>query len=160
MTLLLELCLFCGLFTLLVAIGTGGKAVNMLFFYPDTVQKRAVELGISTEAEIRRRKKIFMFPFLLIMFIALLLIIGLWNKVSDFGSAYLQSLVFLLVMNWYDGIVIDRLWVGKSQFWVIPALKDIPYIQTWHQVLKKRIIWSIVYAVVAVAVAALIVVIF
>ena len=24
-------------------------------------------------------------------------------------------------MNWYDGIVIDRLWVGHSRFWIIPG---------------------------------------
>lgn len=53
-----------------------------------------------------------MIPFLLIMFAALILIIGLWNRALDFRSAYLQSLLFFEVMNWYDGIVIDKVWFG------------------------------------------------
>ena len=50
----------------------------------------------------------------------------------------LQALLFLEVMNWYDGIVIDRLWVGHSRFWIIPGMEEIPFVQTWPQVLKKR----------------------
>lgn len=80
---------------------------------------------------------------------ALVLIIGLWNAARDFKTAYLQALLFLEVMNWYDGLVIDKLWVGHSKFWVIPALADIPYVQTWPQMLKKRLGLSLIWAVCA-----------
>lgn len=50
-----------------------------------------------------------MLPFLFILLTALLFIIGLWNGVSDFKITYWQALLFLEVMNWFDGIVIDRL---------------------------------------------------
>ncbi len=30
----LQLCLLCGLFTALVAIGTGGRAINVIYFIP------------------------------------------------------------------------------------------------------------------------------
>ena len=50
--------------------------------------------------------------------------------------AYLQALLFLEVMNWYDGIVIDRLWAGHDRFWIIPGTEDIPFVQTWKEVLK------------------------
>ena len=86
-----------------------------------------------------------MVPFVLVMFIALVLIIGLWNSVRDFRTAYLQSLLFLEVMNWYDVIVIDRLLVGHSRFWIIPGTEDIPFVQTWPQVLKKRLIISLIW---------------
>ena len=33
----------------------------------------------------------------------LLLIIGLWNGIHDFRPAYFQALLFLEVMNWFDG---------------------------------------------------------
>lgn len=56
-------------------------------------------------------------------------------------------------MNWYDGIVIDRLWVGHSDFWILPGIEDLPFVQTWKQVLKKRgiltFIWFIGAAIVA-----------
>ena len=69
---------------------------------------------------------------------ALLLgIIGLWNRASDFKSAYLQAVLFLEVMNWYDGFIIDEIWVWFSKFWVIPGLEDMDYVQSWTQMFMK-----------------------
>ena len=48
-------------------------------------------------------------------------------------------------MNWYDGIVIDRLWVGHSRFWIIPGTEEIPFVQTWPQDLKKRGILTLIW---------------
>ena len=52
------------------------------------------------------------------------------NWIRSFWPAYLQALLFLEAMNWYDGIVIDRLRVGHSRFWVIPGTEDLPFVQT------------------------------
>ena len=56
-------------------------------------------------------------------------------------------------MNIYDGVVIDKLWVGHSKFWILNGTEDIPFVQTWAQVLKKRsflaAIWVIGAAIVA-----------
>ena len=76
--------------------------------------------------------------FYIVMLTALVLIIAVWNRVSDFKNAYLQALLFLEIMNIYDGIVIDKLWVGHSKFWILKGTEDIPFVQTWAQVLKKR----------------------
>ena len=67
-----------------------------------------------------------------------------------FRKAYVQALLFLEVMNWYDGICIDRLWVGHSRFWIIPGTEDIPFVQTWPQVLKKRGVLTVIWIVLAV----------
>ena len=56
-------------------------------------------------------------------------------------------------MNWFDGIVIDRLWVGHSKLWVIPETEDIPFAQTWKQVFKKRMILTLIWIVGATIVA-------
>ena len=90
--------------------------MNGLYFYPKPVQDRAIEMGIMTRERMKKRSKIFMSAFYIIMLVSLPLIIGLWNQVSDFKTAYLQALLFLLVMNWYDGIFIDKVWVGHSSF--------------------------------------------
>ena len=100
-----------------------------------------------------------MTAFYVVMTIALLLIIGLWNRTSTFVSAYLQALLFLEVMNWYDGIVIDRLWVGHSRFWDIPGV-NLPYVQTWKQVLKKRGILTQIWIAGAAIVAGLVTLLF
>lgn len=155
-----QLCIYCALFTLIVALFTGGKAVNELFFYPQSVQERAFAIGLARREEVAAKRKRFMPVFITAMLLALLLIIGLWNGVRDFQTAYLQSLLFLEVMNWYDGMVIDKLWVGHSKFWLLKGLEDVPYVQTWPQVLKKRGILSLVWLVGAALTAALVVWIF
>ena len=87
------------------------------------------------------------------------MIIGLWNGISDFKNAYFQALLFLEVMNWYDGIVIDKVWVGHSSFWILPGTEDLPFVQTWKQVLKKRGILSLIWVFGAAIVALLVVLI-
>lgn len=55
----LLLFLFCGLFTVLVAIGMGGRAINQIYFYPKPIQDRAVELGLTTYDAIKRKSRRF-----------------------------------------------------------------------------------------------------
>lgn len=111
------------------------------------MQERAYAIGLADRAVIAKRKKRFMALFYLIMLGALLLIIGIWNDVRNFQPAYLQTLLFLEVMNWFDGVVIDKLWVSYNKFRVLPGTEDIPFVQTWGQVLKKRGILTLIWAV-------------
>ena len=141
----LQLILFCGLFTLMVKIGVGNNALNGLYFYPKPVQKIVYELGLTDRETVAKKQKRFMIAFFAVMAAALILIIRVWNGIHSFEAAYLQALLFLEVMNWYDGIVIDRLWVGHSRFWVIPGTEEIPFVQTWPQVLKKRGILTLIW---------------
>ena len=153
----LQLILFCALFTLMVKIGVGNNALNGLYFYPKPVQKIVYELGLTDrETEAKKRKR-FMTVFFAVMAAALILIIRVWNGIHSFWAAYLQALLFLEVMNWYDGIVIDRLWVGHSRFWVIPGTEEIPFVQTWPQVLKKRGILTLIWIAGAALIAGIVV---
>ena len=53
-----------------------------------------------------KKGKRFMIPFCIIMLVVLVMIIAIWNHVTDFKTAYLQSYAFLLVVrNWFDDIV-------------------------------------------------------
>ena len=106
-----------------------------------------------------RKRKEFMILFYIVMLAALVLIIAFWNRVRDFRTAYFQALLFLEVMNVYDGIVIDKLWVGNSRFWLLPGCEDLPYVQTWAQVLKKRIVLALIWVAGAAVVAGLVVLI-
>ena len=110
----LQLILFCALFTLMVKIGVGNNALNGLYFYPKPVQEKVYELGLTDRETLE-------------------------------------------IMNWYDGIVIDRLWVGHSRFWVIPGTEEIPFVQTWPQVLKKRGILTLIWIAGAALIAGIVV---
>ena len=156
----LQLVLYCLLFTLMVRLAVIGGAVNGLYFYPKAVQERAFEIGLADRRRTAVNRKRFMSVFFLVMLAALLFIIGKWNGIREFRPAYLQALLFLEVMNWYDGIVIDRLWVGHSSFWILPGTEDLPFVQTWPQVLKKRGILTVIWIFGAAAAAGLVVLIF
>ena len=157
MRIALQLILFCLLFTFMVKLAVGGNALNGLYFYPKPVQERAFAIGLTDRETMARKRIRFMIPFFVVILTALVLIIGVWNCVSGFKTAYLQALLFLEVMNWYDGIVIDKLWVGHSRFWILPGCEDVPYIQTWGQVLKKRAILTLIWVAGAAVVAGIVV---
>ena len=150
---IVQLILYCALFTLMVKLGVGNSALNGQFFYPKPVQDKVYALGLTDRETVGRKRKRFMTAFFTVMAAALVLIIRVWNGIHAFQPAYWQALLFLEVMNWYDGIVIDRLWVGHSTFWVIPGTEDIPFVQTWPQVLKKRGILTAVWVAGAAVVA-------
>ena len=152
----LQLILYCALFTLMVKLGVGGSALNGLFFYPKAVQEKVYALGLTDRETVARRRKRFMIAFFAVMAAALVLIIRVWNGIHTFRDAYWQALLFLEVMNWYDGIVIDRLWVGHSAFWIIPGTEAIPFVQTWPQVMKKRGILTAIWIVGAAIVAGIV----
>lgn len=152
----LQLILFCALFTLMVKLAVRNKALNALYFYPKPVQERVYELGLTDRETVARKRKQFMIPFLLVLLCVLLLIIRLWNGIHDFWPAYWQVLLFLEVMNWFDGVVIDRLWVGHSKLWIIPGTEDIPFVQTWPEICKKRGILTLIWIAGAAMVAGLI----
>ena len=156
----LELALYCLLFTIMVRYAVRGGAIDGLYFYPKTVQERAIEIGLTTREVMRRKKKIFMTEFYIVMLAALVFIIGVLHRVSDFKAAYLLALLFLEVMNWYDGVVIDRIWVGHSKFWILAGCEELPYVQTWKQVLKKRGFLTLVWIAGAAIVAEIVVLIF
>ncbi len=137
----------------MVRYAVRGGAINGLYFYPKAVQERAYEIGLTDRETVKKQRSRFMTLFYIVMLTALVLIIAVWNRVSSFKTAYLQALLFLEVMNLYDGVVIDKLWVGHSKFWILKGTEDIPFVQTWTQVLKKRsflaVIWVIGAAIAA-----------
>ncbi len=157
MKLVWELLLFCGVFTLMVKYAVRGGAIDGLYFYPKEVQDRAIAIGLTDRETMNEKKKRFMPLFFTVMTILLVGIIAAVNQVKEFKTAYLQALLFLEVMNWYDGIVIDKVWVGHDRFWLLPGTEDLPYIQTWKQVWRKRMTLSLIWIAGAAIVALLVV---
>ena len=51
----LQLILYCLLFTGMVRYAVRGGAIDGLYFYPKTVQERAIELGLTTQETIKKR---------------------------------------------------------------------------------------------------------
>ena len=154
---LLQLLIYCAVFTAMVGFAVRGGAIDGLYFYPKPVQERAIAIGLTDRTSMERKRGRFMTAFYLVMLAALIGIIAGWNGVRAFKPAYLQALLFLEVMNVYDGVMIDKLWVGHSKFWILPGCEDLPYVQTWAQVLKKRSVLALIWVAGAAVVAVLVV---
>lgn len=149
----LQIALYCLLFFLLVKCAVKDSGRNCLYFYPKAYLDEAQRRGIANrEAEMKKGRR-FMAFFCIVMLLALLAIVGLWNRVSDFGTAYLQACLFLVVMNWFDGIVIDRLWVSKGRIWRVEGMEGVPYVKPWRDVLVRRGLATAIYLILALPIA-------
>lgn len=152
-----QLALYCLLFAALVKCAVRENGIHCVYFYPKEYIDEAHKRGLIDKDATMKQGKRFMSLFCVVMLVALVLIVSLWNRVADFKTAYLQCYLFLLVMNWFDGIVIDRIWVGHSKIWHIKGMEGIPYVKPWKTVLTKRGAATVAYLVIALAVAGIVV---
>ncbi len=158
--LLLQVVLYCLLFTLLVALSFRGNAINIVYFYPKSVIDKVVEFGYTDYKTIKRNKIKFNSIFIVLMFGSLILIVGSWNKINDFKQAYIQLNIFLQSWNIFDGLVMDILWTSNSKKLKIKGIKDSEYIPGVIDVIKKRIIFIPVLLAAALILAKIIVFIY
>ena len=157
--LFLQIVLYCLLYIFLVKCAVRNSGLNCLYFYPKEYIEEAQRRKIADKDAVMKKGKNFMIPFCIIIFVVLILIISIWNQVTDFKTAFLQAYLFLVVMNWFDGIVIDRLWVGHSSIWKIEGMEGIPYVKPWKTVLVKRGLATVLYLFIALIVAGVVVLI-
>lgn len=114
MLLLLQIILCCLLYLALVKCAVRDSGRNCLYFYPDAYLDEAQKRGIADKTEELRKGKRCMTFFCLVIFVVLIAVIAGWNGVKDFKTASFETYLFLAVVNWFDGLVIDLLWVGHS----------------------------------------------
>ena len=126
---------------------------NCLYFYPKAYLDEAQNRGLADKAAVMKQGKHFMTCFCILIFAALILILARWNRVADFRTAYFQAALFLVAVNWFDGIVIDRLWVGHSKIWAVPGMEGVPYVKPWKTVLIKRTAATAFYLILALGIA-------
>ena len=88
----LQTALYCLLFFLLVKCAVKNSGRNCRCFYPKACLDEAQRRGIANrEAETKKGSR-FMAFFCIVMLLALLAIVALWNRVSDFGTACASDL--------------------------------------------------------------------
>lgn len=155
MRLVFQLVLYCLLFLLLVKLAVRDSGRNCLYFYPKDYLAEAERRSIANQATVMKEAPRFMVPFCIVIFAAPVLVIVFWNHVTDFWTAYWQSVFFLVGMNWFDGIVLDRIWVAHSKVWKIAGMEGMPYIKPWKTVLFKRGLGTVLYLLLAFALAGL-----
>ncbi len=159
MLLLLQIILYCLLYLALVKCAVRNSGRNCLYFYPQEFLDEAQRRGIANKDEEMRKGKRFMTFFCIMIFAALIAIIAGWNGVKDFNTACVEAYLFLVAMNWFDGLVIDLLWVGHSKIWHIEGMEGVPYVKPWRTVVIKRSAAMTLYLLVAAAIGGIVVLI-
>lgn len=149
MVFLAQSALLCALLFLAVLLPARGSALSIVYFYPKAYRDALYERGLADRTKVEHGANLWRAICLPGLFLYVLLSLALWSDVQDFPAAWLRGYGMLLIMNWFDGICIDRLWVGRSRFWVIPGMEDVPYVQTWTDVLKKRGLLTVLFLPIA-----------
>ncbi len=118
---------FVLLITCVVAIANG--AVGGVALYEDDVQKRVVELGLTTKKAIKKR----LIALALAMYIPLFTLVPVMvycvNGAAGFWNGFWQMTAIMWIMGLFDRLFIDWYWVGHTKAWEIPGTEDLkPYI--------------------------------
>ena len=126
---------FVLLITCVIAIANG--AVGGVALYEDDVQKRVVELGLTTKEKIKKSMiwmSIAMFGpvFTLVPFMVYYI-----NGAEGFFDGFWQMTLILWIMGLFDRFFIDMYWVGRTKAWNIPGTEDLkPYIPKKALIMK------------------------
>jgi len=108
-------------------------AVRQLYNYPPRLQARAVELGITTEDEMRRNAvSNKLLGCVVLVVLDLLFVCGV-NGVTGFWAGFWQSYLLLNFYSFWDAAVLDSLWFCHDKFWRIPGTEDLEseYRDSW-----------------------------
>lgn len=95
MLLLLQNVLYCLLYASLIKCAVRNDGRNCLYFYPKEYIEEAQKRGIADKETVMKRSKWFMIPFCIIIFVALILIISVWNHVRILKRHIFKPVFFL-----------------------------------------------------------------
>ena len=137
------------LLILVCAVGIRNGAVGMVHLYSPEVQKRCIELGMTTKEKIKRNSLIFKAVCVPGYIAYVLVCVYAINGAKGFVQGFWQLFVILSVMNLMDRFLVDNFWVGHTKAWTIPGTEDLkPYI-TKKDKCKKWIFGVIGMAVIS-----------
>lgn len=113
------------LFNVSIISGPAG----LVLLYEEDVQKRVIELGLTTKDRIRRNFIICSIALFVPMFILPPVMVYGINGATTFWDGFWQMSIILWIQGLFDRIFIDWYWVGRTKAWEIPGTEDLkPYI--------------------------------
>lgn len=119
----------CFILLITCVIGIANGPAGLVVLYEDDVQKRAVELGYTTEKRIKRSFIITCAAlFIPMLTVAPFMVLHI-NGAEGFWSIFWQLSIILWISGLFDRFFIDWYWVGRTKAWLIPGTEDLmPYI--------------------------------
>ncbi len=137
MLILLEGFVMCFLLLITCVVGIANGPVGLVVLYEREVQERAVELGLTTRAKIRKSFVIACLAMFGPVFLLVPAMVYGINGAEGFWSGFGQMTAILLIQGLFDRFFIDGYWVGRTRAWIIPGTEDLqPYIPRKVQIGK------------------------
>ena len=129
MLIIIEGIVVCFILLLVCVVGLKDGPEKFAVFYEEDVKERVVELGYTTEKELKRKFTISGIALFVPMLILVPLMVYYINGASDFWSAFWQMTAIFMIGNLFDRLFIDEFWVGHTKAWFIPGTEELmPYI--------------------------------
>lgn len=137
MLVILEGIVMCFVLLLVCVVAIANGPVGGVALYEDNVQKRVVELGLTTKEKI---KKSFILMFVALYFPLFTLVpfmVYYINGAYVFWEGFWQMSIIMWIMGLFDRLFIDWYWVGHTNAWHIEGTEDLkPYIPVKANVVK------------------------
>lgn len=134
---LIEGIVMCFVLLIVCVVGIANGPLGLVVFYEPDVQKRVVELGYTTEKEIKRRTLLVSLLLFVPLFILPPLMVYGINGAVGFRDGFWQMTAILLIQGLFDRFFIDWYWVDRTKAWIIPGTEDLrPYIPAKTKAVK------------------------
>lgn len=127
MVFLIESVLLCIVFSVLATAPVFKNPLSKIYDYPPRIIERAKKLGLITDQQTFRSKRVVAKKaiFALLIAVVLALILVHVNKATSFWSGFYLSYGLWLVVDWFDAIVLDCLWFCHSKRAIVPGTEDM-----------------------------------
>lgn len=127
----------CFVLLLVCVIAIANGAVGGVALYENDVQRRVVELGYVTNAQIKKSTIWLWLAMFIPLFTLVPLMVYYINDADGFWSGFWQMTAIMWIMGLFDRLFIDWFWVGHTKAWQIPGTEDLkPYIPKKVMLLK------------------------
>ncbi len=137
MLLVLEGIVMCFILLLVCTVSIANSAVGGVALYENDVQKRVVELGLTTEKKIKKSFVFMSIALYLPLFTLVPFMVYHINGAYGFWEGFWQMSIIMWIMGLFDRLFIDLYWVGHTKAWYIEGTQDLmPYIPVKVAVVK------------------------
>lgn len=137
MLIMIEGIVVCFILLIVCVVGLKDGPEKFAVFYEEDVKQRVVELGYTTEKELKKRLTVSGIALFVPMLIIVPVMVYYINGASDFWSAFWQMTAIFMIGNVFDRLFIDEYWVGHTKAWFISGTEDLmPYIPVKVKVKK------------------------